>query len=84
MREARWFRSCLRKDEFEFVTGAQHEIGSSLGADTNPIHTARGQSRPVRLDRHCKAEFVERSNEIIIKLQQRLTTSADDERVSER
>ena len=68
MREARRFRSCLGKDEFEFVTSAQNQISSSLGTDTNPINTARWQSCPVRLDRHLEAKVMERSNKVIIKL----------------
>jgi hypothetical protein len=68
MREARRFRPCLRKDEFEFVASIQNQIGSSLGTDTNPIHPAWWQSCPVRFDRYLEAKAMERSNEIIIKL----------------
>ena len=83
MGEARRFRSCLGKDEFEFVPGAQNQVGPSLGTDTNPIHLARWQSCPIRLDRHLEAKVMERGNESIVELEQRLTACANDERASE-
>jgi hypothetical protein len=82
--KARRVRSFLRKDQFEFMAGAQHKIGLSLRTDANPIDLAWGQLCAIGFNGDREAEVMEGSHKGVIELEQRLTACAHNEWGSER
>src|SRR5687768_14665384 len=73
-------RRRLRKDELQLVARREHEWCVRLRADADPVDARRCALRAVRLDRDLEAGVVQRRDELLVELQQRLATGADDER----
>ena len=68
-------------DKLQLISVGEHQIGTRLRAYANPIDACWWKPRAVRLDRHLKAARVKRADKRSIKLQQRLSTCADDKAV---
>lgn len=79
MLEAIWLRSFLGEHELQFVACSKDEVGTRLGADTQPVQPARRGLGPVGLNGYFEAPLLKSSDEHVVQLQQRLTTRAHDE-----
>ena len=73
----------LRKDQLQFVAGAQDEIASSFRADAHPVDTTWRREGAVRFDRDIEFKLVEFSNYVLIELEQRLAAGANHEAAGE-
>lgn len=82
LRITRRFRAFLRIYEFEFVSPLQTHFCTGFRTYTYPIDTIGRRQRSVRLDGHFHSGIVQRINEMPVKLEERLSTCADDERSS--
>src|SRR5688572_28466150 len=84
MREALGLRCgmLLRIDELELVAVREYEGRIGLGTDAQMVHAGRREPRAVRLDGDLEAARVQRVDGVGVELQERLATSAYDERSS--
>src|SRR6185437_8380453 len=69
----------LWKHQLQLVAGAERERRARLGADADPIEPAGRRAGAVGLDRDGEALGMERLDERLVELQQRLAAGADDE-----
>lgn len=77
--EAFRFRSLLRKDQLEFMSRTEYKLRPGFRADAHPIDATGRRLRAVRFNGDLEAELMQGRDKIIIELQQRFTTSADNE-----
>lgn len=71
--------SLLRKDQFQFVSGTLHKGRACFRTDADPIQAPWSFLRAVGLYRNFKTLRMERFDQRLIELEQRLTAGADDE-----
>src|ERR1700675_2223139 len=74
-----WRRVRLRIHKLELVSRQLNEVGAGLGAHTDPIDRLRSGSGSIRLYGDCEAAIVQRVDQGVVKLEERLTSGADDE-----
>src|SRR5207249_603250 len=70
----------LREHELEFVALPKDQVGAGLRTHANPVDTRRRDPGAVRLDRDLEALTVEGLNQLLIELEERLASGADDKR----
>ena len=75
----RRLRPGLWVDELQFMARRQGEVGPGLGADGDPVEAGGCRARAVRLDGDLEAFCVERRDERVVDLEERLAPGADDE-----
>src|SRR5438105_2580432 len=77
-------RAGLRKHEFQLVAGSYSKLGTGLGADANPVQSTRRLDGAVRFHRDRKSARMQRLDQRIVYLQQRLTAGENDKAILSR